>query len=875
MCGASALSQSDPQAPRADAPSDERPPLSWRNEAARLDLIAVAGETRAAVLRDTLERTADDLARTRARLATAEATVEQDGHEIAFRDLQLAEKERWIVERDAMVAHLRGYQTAYETIISSRGWRAVSLFRAAVDKVPPPLRRALRGGLKAAFWAATPWAIPARLQRRRDHLAALQAPLPPVPIPEPVVEPPPPPPPPAPPPPPPEPEGWTLADIDAPRAGYLPLIEAFDPIAPDVSVIVLNGDGRDEMEQCLQHLWQHTSGHHYEIVVVDNGSPPPEVERLRAEAPLLRVVALGGRRYPGEAFNIGAEAAKGRLLCFLDSRTFVTPGWLPPLVAALEHDRDVGVVGPRILAPDGTPQPGPARLAPDGALLPDSDPQDDAPHPVDLVPRIGMLLRRRDFIGALGFDLAWEPAGYEDADLCLKLRLRGLGALACPASAVISLPDSPDRPAGPDALAMNRGKFTNRWGNWLRAPDGPAPELIPAGPPRLQPTPPAAPERRVVIYSPYQLTPGGGERYILTIAEALKDVAAVALVTPLRVSRLRLLTMAREFELDLDQLELLCAEDLPDRAPADIAFLLGNEIFPTVGQQAAHNIYICQFPFPFESDAARARQRPFWDDVDLVLTYSDYVSTHLRREIARADVPFHPLEVLAPPVPMIRTRAAKRPGQILHVGRFFVGGHCKRQDALIEAVRQLQADGVAMELHLAGSVMPEPAHQAYYAGLLEQAAGLPVHFHANCSVEELHRLYAESDLYWHATGVGRDVEAAPYLVEHFGISIVEAMSARCIPLVFAAGGPVSIVEPGVTGFHYRTIDELAARTATLLRSPDPAAIDAMREAAARAAAAFDEETFRAAIRALVARWPATPRTIDADAMQPEGAAPSL
>ena len=268
---------------------------------------------------------------------------------------------------------------------------------------------------------------------------------------------------------------------------------------------------------------------------------------------------------------------------------------------------------------------------------------------------------------------------------------------------------------------------------------------------------------------------------------------------------------------------------------------------------ARRNIYICQFPFPFENEVARVARLPFWRDFELIVTYSDYVRSHVLRQIAEAGLPFRLVEVLTPPVPMVTRRAPKRRGQILHVGRFFVGGHCKRQDAMIDAFRALIEAGVAAELHFAGSTMPEAAHQEYYAGLLERARGLPVTFHPNCSAAELHRLYTESDLYWHATGVGRDVEQLPHVVEHFGISVVEAMSARCIPVVFAAGGPAVIVQDGVTGFHFHTIDELAAVTRRLLEAmPDPDR-ETLRSAAEAAAQSYSEASFAQRVSEIAAR----------------------
>ncbi len=273
---------------------------------------------------------------------------------------------------------------------------------------------------------------------------------------------------------------FSLERIPVPRDGYLPLIEWYDPIAPEVSIIVLNWNGGDMTLLCLQHLWQHTSGHRYEIIVVDNGSAPDEVERLRAQAPLVRVLALGSNRYFGEGNNLGVEAARGRFVCLLNNDAFVSPGWLEPLVAALESEPDVGAAGPRFLYPDGTLQEAGALLNPDGSVIQlgkgaaGDDANFAAPRTVDYISAACLVTRRDDFLRVLGFDLAWDPAYYEDADLCLKLRLIGKRSVYRPESVVVHVEGatSSNRGAslqlGSNVVAINRTKFVGRWGRFLQ-----------------------------------------------------------------------------------------------------------------------------------------------------------------------------------------------------------------------------------------------------------------------------------------------------------------------------------------------------------------------------------------------------------------------
>jgi glycosyltransferase involved in cell wall biosynthesis len=189
---------------------------------------------------------------------------------------------------------------------------------------------------------------------------------------------------------------------------------------------------------------------------------------------------------------------------------------------------------------------------------------------------------------------------------------------------------------------------------------------------------------------------------------------------------------------------------------------------------------------------------------------------------------------------------------VLGVGRFFTGDHAKRHDLMIEAFRELNILRPEAELHLAGSLNAETAFRAYFLELQEKTEGLAVFFHPNASPEQLTRLYANASLYWHLAGYGVDETIEPQCCEHFGITVVEAMSAGCIPLVVNRGGPPKTVRDGVTGYVFESLEELVERSASILAlPPDDAGITAMRAAAITDAGRYNEEDFVATFRALL------------------------
>ena len=167
--------------------------------------------------------------------------------------------------------------------------------------------------------------------------------------------------------------------------------------------------------------------------------------------------------------------------------------------------------------------------------------------------------------------------------------------------------------------------------------------------------------------------------------------------------------------------------------------------------------------------------------------------------------------VVYPPVTM-QARGDKE-NVILAVGRFFAAeaGHSKKQLEMVAAFRRLVDRGLeGWTLHLVGgcSVVDRP----YLEQVQAAAEGLPIELHVDAPGDELRDLYARASIYWQATGLGEDPERDPDRLEHFGIATVEAMSAGAVPVVIGLAGQIEIVQPGVSGFHFATLDELVERT---------------------------------------------------------------
>ena len=94
----------------------------------------------------------------------------------------------------------------------------------------------------------------------------------------------------------------------------------------------------------------------YEVVVVDNGSPPGETEALCAEVPRTRLIRLERNRGFGSAANVGVAATSGRWLLLLNPDAWPTGDAIDRLLRFAEEEPRLGAAGPLLFDVEGSPQ---------------------------------------------------------------------------------------------------------------------------------------------------------------------------------------------------------------------------------------------------------------------------------------------------------------------------------------------------------------------------------------------------------------------------------------------------------------------------------------------------------------------------------------
>jgi len=228
----------------------------------------------------------------------------------------------------------------------------------------------------------------------------------------------------------------------------------------DLVIVILNYNTRDLLRDCLQSL-RSQSGLTFAVCVVDNASTDGSAEMVTAEFPEVALIHSGQNAGFSAGNNLGLrhfglpERAWARYAMLLNPDTVVPAGALHRLVDFADGQPDVGIVGPKLVLPDGsldkacrrsfpTPEVSFYRLVGLSALFPHSRRfgrynltylDEDAQADVDAVVGACMMLRA-EVIARIGLlDEQFFMYG-EDLDWCLRARQAGYRVVYYPAVVV-------------------------------------------------------------------------------------------------------------------------------------------------------------------------------------------------------------------------------------------------------------------------------------------------------------------------------------------------------------------------------------------------------------------------------------------------------
>lgn len=251
---------------------------------------------------------------------------------------------------------------------------------------------------------------------------------------------------------------------------------------PLVSIIIPVYNQFHYTYACLKTISRIKGNIPYEVIIANDCSTDLTSKLTEAVSGVTVITNEHNLRFLKNC-NHAAESAKGKYILFLNNDTQVQEDWLSSLVQLIESDSSIGMVGSKLIYPDGRLQEAGGILWKDGSAWNYGHKQDPAApeynyvKDVDYISGASIMIRTDLWKQIGGFDELFAPAYCEDSDLAFEVRKAGFRVVYQPLSVVVhfeGISNGTDVTNGQKAYQIvNQKKFYEKWKEVLNAENNP------------------------------------------------------------------------------------------------------------------------------------------------------------------------------------------------------------------------------------------------------------------------------------------------------------------------------------------------------------------------------------------------------------------
>jgi len=200
-----------------------------------------------------------------------------------------------------------------------------------------------------------------------------------------------------------------------------------------VSVIIVNYNGQELLEKCLDSLFK-VNYDNFEVILVDNNSIDKSIEFVRTNYPSVIIIKLDSNKGFAEPNNIAVKVAKGEFILFLNNDTIVTPDFIRELLSVFTDSSNIAICQSLLLKLDGKIDSSGDFIDPIGVVYNSTKTVNNV-REISSARGASMMIRKKIFSDLGGFDEKFFVS-FEDVDLGWRTWINGYKVVINPKSVV-------------------------------------------------------------------------------------------------------------------------------------------------------------------------------------------------------------------------------------------------------------------------------------------------------------------------------------------------------------------------------------------------------------------------------------------------------